>query len=51
MAKLVTLAALVVGGVILADIVTHGSQTAAAAQGVGQNIEQPALNALLGQAS
>lgn len=51
MAKLVALAALVVGGVILADIVVHGSQTADAAAGIGQNIEQPALNALLGQGS
>ena len=47
MAKLVTLAALVVGGVILADIITHGSQTQQAAQGVAA-IENPALGALLG---
>ncbi|HUO47986.1 MAG TPA: hypothetical protein VMU09_04050 [Acidimicrobiales bacterium] len=50
MAKFVSLAALVVGGVIVADIIVHGSQTAQAAQGVA-SVERPALNALLGVAS
>lgn len=49
MGKLVSLAALVVGGVILADIITHGSQTAQAAQGVGSGILTPSFNALLGK--
>ena len=47
MAKFFSLAALVVGGIIVADIITHGSQTALAAQGVA-SIEQPAINGLLG---
>ena len=49
MGKLISLGALVVGGVILADIITHGATTAAAAAGVGSNIEVPSLNALLGK--
>jgi hypothetical protein len=50
MAKFIALASLVVGGVILADIITHGSQTAQAAQGIGSGLVNPALGALLGQA-
>lgn len=49
-AQVLTLAAAVVGGVIIADIIVHGAQTAQAAQGIA-SIEKPALNALLGQAS
>jgi len=44
------LAMAVVAGVIVADIIVHGAQTAQAASGVA-TIEKPALNALLGQAS
>lgn len=49
MAKFVSLAALVIGGIIVADIITHGSQTAAAATGISK-ITNPALGALLGVA-
>jgi hypothetical protein len=48
-ARFVALASLVVVGVIIADIVTHGSSFAQAAGGV-QYIENPALDALLGKA-
>lgn len=50
MAKIVALASLVIGGVILADIITHGSETAQAAQGVGSGLINPAYSALLGVA-
>jgi hypothetical protein len=50
MAKLFSLAALVVGGVIVADIWIHPAGTQAASQGA-QGIEKPALNALLGTSS
>lgn len=48
MSKFFSLAALVVGGIILADIVTHGPGTQAAATGVSK-ITNPAINGLLGQ--
>jgi hypothetical protein len=48
-AKLISLASLVVAGIIIADIVTHGSQFAQAAGGV-QYIENPAISGLLGVA-
>lgn len=44
--KLVGIVSLVIGGVILADIVKNASATAQAAN----NIETPALDALLGSA-
>jgi hypothetical protein len=47
MSKFISLGALVVGGLIVADIVTHGSQAAAAATGV-QAIEVPAISGLVG---
>jgi hypothetical protein len=50
MAKLFSLAALVVGGVIVADILIHPSGTATASTGI-QGVEKPALNALLGSTS
>lgn len=50
MGKIISLAALVVGGVILADIITHGSTTANAARGIGSGIVNPSLDALLGKA-
>ena len=50
MAKFVSLASLVVVGIIIADIVTHGSQFAQAAGGT-QYITKPAINGLLGVAS
>jgi len=49
MAKFWSLASLVVAGIIIADIVTHGSQFAQAAGGV-QYIENPAISGLLGVA-
>lgn len=39
--------ALIVGGIIVADIIAHGQSTYAASQGVRQ-VEVPAFNALLG---
>jgi hypothetical protein len=47
MAKWFSLASLVVAGLIVADIVTHGSEAKAAAQGV-QAIEVPAISGLVG---
>lgn len=47
MAKLISLASLVVAGIIIADIVTHGSDFAQAAGGA-QQIAGPAEQALLG---
>lgn len=49
MSKFISLASLVVVGVIIADIVTHGSQFAQAAGGT-QYITNPAFDALLGKA-
>jgi hypothetical protein len=49
MAKFFSLASLVVVGIIVADIITHGSQTAQAAQGVA-SITNPAIGGLLGVA-
>ena len=49
MAKFVSLASLVVVGIIIADIVTHGSDFAQAAGGL-QYVENPAIAGLLGQA-
>lgn len=47
MAKFLTLGALVVWGVIIADIIANPGGTQAASSGI-QGIEKPALNALLG---
>lgn len=49
MARFVSLASLVIVGVIIADIVTHGSEFAQAAQGTA-SITNPAYDALLGKA-
>ena len=49
MSKFFSLAALVVGGIIVADIITHGATTKAAATGVSQ-ITNPAISGLLGKA-
>jgi hypothetical protein len=49
MAKFIAFASLVVGGIIIADIVTHGSDFEAAAKGVS-TIENPAIGGLLGVA-
>lgn len=49
MGKFISLAALIVGGVIIADIITHGSQFAQAAGGT-QYILNPTFDALLGKA-
>jgi hypothetical protein len=49
MAKLVSVVSLVVVGIIIADIVTHGSQFAQATQGVS-TITNPAIAGLLGVA-
>jgi len=50
MSKWISLAGLVVGGLIVADIVTHGSQAEQAAQGM-QAIEVPAISGLVGGTS
>ena len=47
MSKFISLAALVVGGIIVADILIHPTGTKAASSGI-QGIETPATNALLG---
>lgn len=49
MARFISLASLVIVGVIIADIVTHGSQFATAAGGT-QYILNPTFDALLGKA-
>lgn len=49
MGKLASLGALVVIGVIIADVLIHPQGTQAASQGA-QGIERPALDALLGTA-
>ena len=49
-AKVVGVISLVVVGIIIADIVTHGSQFSQAAGGT-QYITKPAINGLLGVAS
>jgi hypothetical protein len=50
MTRLFSLAALVVGGVIIADILIHPAGTQAASTGVS-GITTPAFNALLGKTS
>lgn len=47
MARFFSFAALVVGGLIVADIVTHGSQVEQAATGFN-TIETPVIHGLLG---
>ena len=49
MAKFISLASLVIGGIIFADIITHGSEFSQAAGGL-QYITNPAYDALLGKA-
>lgn len=49
MAKFFTLAMFVVGGIIVADVLTHGSEAESAATGVA-SIEDPAISGLLGVA-
>jgi hypothetical protein len=48
MSKLFGLLALGIGGIIVADILTHASGVTAASTGI-TNISTPWLNALLGQ--
>jgi len=48
--KFFSLAALVVGGIILADVVTHGAGVKAAATGTSK-LTTPAINGLLGKTS
>jgi hypothetical protein len=50
MARIASIAALVVVGVIIADVLTHPQGVSAAASGA-RLIEKPALNALLGYRS
>lgn len=50
MARIASIAALVVIGVIIADILIHPTGTQAASAGA-TSIEKPALNALLGSPS
>ncbi len=49
MSKFFSLAALVVGGVIVADILIHPAGTKIAATGINR-VESPAIAGLLGQA-
>lgn len=49
MARVFSFMSLVVVGIIIADIVTHGSQFSQAMGGV-QYVENPAIKGLLGQA-
>jgi hypothetical protein len=49
MSRAVSVISLIVVGVIIADIVTHGSQFAQALGGV-QYVENPAISGLLGVA-
>lgn len=48
--RIASIAALVIGGVILADIIANPAGTAAASNGI-TGVEKPALNALLGKTS
>jgi hypothetical protein len=48
MSRFFSLATLVVAGIIIADIVTHGSQFSQAMGGL-QYVENPAISGLLGQ--
>lgn len=48
MSKWVSIVTLVIGGVIVADLIIHASQTATVAR-AGQGIENSAFNALLGK--
>jgi len=50
MSGIIGLATLIIGGVIVADILTHPAGTAAASTGVG-NLWSSSLNGLLGQTS
>jgi hypothetical protein len=50
MSGIIAIATLVVGGVIIADILTHPAGTAAASSGVA-NIWGSSINGLLGQPS
>lgn len=49
MSKFFSLAALVVGGIIVADILIHPQGTAAASSGIN-GITRPAISGLLGKA-
>jgi hypothetical protein len=49
MARLFSFGALIIGGIIVADILIHPAGTSAASAGVTQ-IEKPAFSALLGTA-
>ena len=49
MSGVISLATLIIGGVIIADILTHPQGTAAASTGIS-NIWGSSLNALLGKA-
>ena len=49
MSRFWSLAALVVGGIIVADIITHAGQTAQVTNAVGSNVIQPSIRGLLGQ--
>jgi hypothetical protein len=48
MSKWVSIVALVIGGIIVADILIHPSGTSAASKGI-TGVESPAFNALLGR--
>jgi hypothetical protein len=50
MSRIFGIITIVIGGIIVADILTHPAGTAAASQGIS-GISKPAFNALLGQSS
>ena len=50
MSKFVSILALVIGGIVVADVLTNAAGVKAASAGV-TGIEAPAFNALLGKAS
>ena len=47
MSKFIGIISLTIGGIIVADILTHPAGTAAASTGI-TNLSRPAFNALLG---
>ena len=49
MARIASIASLVIVGVIIADLVTHASGVTAATNAASTGIIQPSLNALLGK--
>jgi len=51
MARIASIASLVIVGIIVADIVTNASQVATATKAFGGSILRPSINGLLGVSS